>query len=83
MPVIVAFCLFACRSGPATQPSTETGRWIAVDSISELNLLGVDMVDQRNGFAVGDIGLMNGAFNPTWTYQTGALMRTQVAAVAP
>ena len=61
LPVIVAFCLFACRSGPATQPSTETGRWIAVDSISELNLLGVDMVDQRNGFAVGDIGLMNGA----------------------
>jgi Flp pilus assembly protein TadG len=29
------------------------------------------------------IGLMNGAFNPTWTYQTGALMRTQVAPVAP
>jgi Flp pilus assembly protein TadG len=29
------------------------------------------------------IGLMNGIFNPTWTYQTGALMRTQIAAVAP
>jgi photosystem II stability/assembly factor-like uncharacterized protein len=58
--VIVALCLFACRSGPA-QPATEGGRWIAAEHISELNLLGVDMVDQRNGFAVGDIGLMNGA----------------------
>lgn len=59
--IIVALCLFACRSGPATQRETEAGRWIAAEHTGELNLLGVDMVDQRNGFAVGDIGLMNGA----------------------
>jgi Flp pilus assembly protein TadG len=29
------------------------------------------------------IGLMNGTFTPTMTYQTGALMRTQVAALVP
>jgi hypothetical protein len=29
------------------------------------------------------IALMNGTFTPTMTYQTGALMRTQVAALAP
>jgi len=58
---IAASCLCACRGGPATQPATDAGRWIAAEPISELNLLGVDMADQRNGFAVGDIGLMNGA----------------------
>lgn len=61
MLVIAASCLFACRSGPATQRETQPGRWIAAEHPGELNLLGVDMVDQRNGFAVGDIGLMNGA----------------------
>lgn len=61
MPVIVASCLFACKGGPATQPATEAVRWIGAEHASELNLLGVDMVDRKNGFAVGDIGLMNGA----------------------
>jgi len=59
--VIAASSLFACRSGPATQPATQAGRWIAAEHTGELNLLSVDMVDRRNGFAVGDIGLMNGA----------------------
>jgi len=59
--VLAASCLFACRSGPATHPETQAARWIAAGHISELNLLGVDMVDRGDGFAVGDIGLMNGA----------------------
>ena len=61
MLFIAASFLFACRGGPATQLESQPGRWIAAEHTGELNLLGVDMVDQRNGFAVGDIGLMNGA----------------------
>jgi photosystem II stability/assembly factor-like uncharacterized protein len=62
-----AFCLFvlgvillaSCRSG--TRPSAKPARWVAGSPIAEVNLLGVDLIDEKNGWAVGDIGLMSGA----------------------
>ncbi|HYV03647.1 MAG TPA: YCF48-related protein [Blastocatellia bacterium] len=52
-----AILLPSCRSGPSAQ----TGRWVAGSPVAEVNLLGVDLIDDKNGWAVGDIGVMNGA----------------------
>ncbi|HWN99666.1 MAG TPA: YCF48-related protein [Blastocatellia bacterium] len=35
--------------------------WVAGSPVAEVNLLAVDLIDQKNGWAVGDIGLMSGA----------------------
>lgn len=49
--------LASCRSGPSAGPA----RWVAGSPVAEVNLLGVDLIDEKNGWAVGDIGLMSGA----------------------
>lgn len=59
--LVSAMLLLASCNGRAPQPSHQAGRWVASQSIQEVNLLGVDLIDEKNGWAVGDIGLMNGA----------------------
>lgn len=52
--------LVSCRSDPGARPAAEAARWIAGSPIAEVNLLGVDLIDAKHGWAVGDIGLMSG-----------------------
>ena len=47
----------SCRSNPTSQ----TAHWVAGPTVADVNLLGVDLIDDKNGWAVGDIGVMNGA----------------------
>jgi photosystem II stability/assembly factor-like uncharacterized protein len=59
--VIALLSLASCRDGPASQPAIHPGRWVAAPLLVEVNLLGVDLIDEKNGWAVGDMGLTNGA----------------------
>jgi photosystem II stability/assembly factor-like uncharacterized protein len=56
-----AALLASCRSDPGTRPAVQPVRWIAGSPVAEVNLLGVDLIDEKNGWAVGDIALMSGA----------------------
>ena len=52
----------ACKSDSASRSlATEDARWVAVAAVVEVNLLGVDLIDNKNGWAVGDISVANGA----------------------
>ncbi|MFY9609502.1 MAG: YCF48-related protein [Blastocatellia bacterium] len=53
--------LASCRSDSVIRPAAQAVRWIAGSPVAEVNLLGVDLIDEKNGWAVGDIGLMSGA----------------------
>ena len=57
--VLGVILLSSCRTG--TRPSAQSARWVAGSPVAEVNLLGVDLIDEKNGWAVGDIGLMSGA----------------------
>ena len=52
----------ACKSDSASRPlAPEDAQWVAGSAVAEVNLLGVDLVDDNNGWAVGDISVVNGA----------------------
>ena len=53
--------LASCRNGPASPSGGHPERWIAGSPLGEVNLLGADLIDEKNGWAVGDLGLTNGA----------------------
>jgi photosystem II stability/assembly factor-like uncharacterized protein len=59
VPGVVLFA--SCRSDPGTRPGAQAVRWIVGSAVGEANLLGVDLIDEKNGWAVGDIGVMSGA----------------------
>lgn len=50
--------LISCKNG---RPAIHAERWVASSSLVEVNLLGVDLIDEKIGWAVGDISPMNGA----------------------
>jgi photosystem II stability/assembly factor-like uncharacterized protein len=52
----------ACKSDSSSRPvAPEDAQWVAGSAVAEVNLLGVDLVDDNNGWAVGDISVVNGA----------------------
>ncbi|MEK6304195.1 MAG: YCF48-related protein [Acidobacteriota bacterium] len=53
--VLGVILLASCKSGPIA------AHWVAGSPVAEVNLLGVDLIDDTNGWAVGDIGVMSGA----------------------
>src|SRR5262249_50817731 len=59
--VSVMMLLTSCRSEPASPQSTHVRRRVPGQSIQEVNLFGVELIDEKNGWAVGDIALTNGA----------------------
>jgi len=55
--VLCVILLASCRSGTTDRAA----HWVAGSPVAEVNLLGVDLIDDKNGWAVGDIGVMSGA----------------------
>jgi len=53
LPLIFALTLISCEGRQAAP--TEVARWVAGPSISSLDLLAVDLIDAKTGWAVGDI----------------------------
>lgn len=56
-----AALLASCRSAPGAGPAAQDAHWIAGSPVAQVNLLGVDLIDAKNGWAVGDIGVTSGA----------------------
>lgn len=59
--IICAILLASCSRDTGSRPAAQAVRWIAGAPVAEANLLGVDLIDEKNGWAVGDIGVMSGA----------------------
>jgi photosystem II stability/assembly factor-like uncharacterized protein len=60
LSLVVACFLCACR-GTSSQSTPVSSHWVPGPAVGELNLLAVDLIDDNNAWAVGDIALMNGA----------------------
>jgi photosystem II stability/assembly factor-like uncharacterized protein len=60
--ILGALLACSCKSDSASRSlAPEDAQWVAGSAVAEVNLLGVDLVDDNNGWAVGDISVVNGA----------------------
>lgn len=55
--VLGAILVSSCKNPTIDRPA----RWVAGSPAGEVNLLAVDLIDDKNGWAVGDIAVMSGA----------------------
>ena len=66
--IICAILLASCSRDTGSRPAAQAVRWIAGAPVAEANLLGVDLIDEKNGWAVGGTGLLLSTTNggETW-----------------